>query len=806
MLARKGRERARGAGLAAPAPAGKKDLAHRVEPADARNRDAAGVEVGLDRKPGDERDAVFRDDGAPHRFLQPELELDVDVAQPHTRLAQLVLDDLADTRPLLHDDQLLSPQIVQGDRFAREAMTGRTGEHDLVAKERLERNAPMAASRADDAELELSLRDLVDHGLSVRDGKSHAHLRMLLLELAEQQRDDRSAGARRRAEVERAGDRAQVVRIEILEQMLLGGQQPLRRRIEPAAGLRGFDTPPGAVEKLPAEPLLERADLEADGRLGHSQPLRGLGEALPLDHRAERGKLARVHKHSLCNADLSEAGFTIPSVQRAGGTRPLLLSCRVAVAATFAFVVALWIDGPKTAGDTPFVLDGTDAVRACLSRGDLHACGFTGHLNVWGLMSPIGDWPLLQHVPDLIATSLGISAHSDRVRILVLLNIAGVVSSVLLAGVVLRRVGQEAWFWGFLLVVLSGPLLAYTSISWGEALASGLLVAFVAAALLPASPPLIMLAALCASLTKETAYPFIFVVGLLGLVLARGRTGTPIRRHLVWGAAGLALGIVLTSLLNVVRFGSVLNTNYLQPELHTPGIGRKLEYAAGLVVAPNGGILFFWPAATALLSAALLLPLMPRFRHRVDPRPAIVVAVVVIGLLVGLASWWTPFGWSAWGPRLSLPWLSPLILLLLAAYGQELGELAGRLLAARWRLGLVAACIVAFALPHVGYMWREQAREEFFTATSGPCATRSAIGSPQQRACQHEDLWFRRPMLLYGLRGLETPGGAVTGIAVAIGLIGCLILLREGLVTGSRARHSPQSRRVRLEASPGPAG
>jgi len=280
----------------------------------------------------------------------------------------------------------------------------------------------------------------------------------------------------------------------------------------------------------------------------------------------------------------------------------------------------------------------------------------------------------------------------------------------------------------------------------------------------------------------------------------------PIRRHLAWGAAGLALGIVLTSLLNVIRFGSVLNTNYLQPELHTPGFGRKLEYAAGLVVAPNGGIFFFWPAATVLLSAALLLPLMPRFRHRVDPRPAIIVAVVVIGLLVGLASWWTPFGWSAWGPRLSLPWLSPLILLLLAAYGTEIGELAGRLLAARWRLGLVAACIVVFALPHVGYMWRPQAREEFFAATSGPCSTPSTIGSAQQRACQHEDLWFRRPMLLYGLRGLKTPGGAVTGIAVAIGLIGCLVLLREGLVTGSPARRSPQPPRVRLTAARGSAG
>ena len=209
------------------------------------------------------------------------------------------------------------------------------------------------------------------------------------------------------------------------------------------------------------------------------------------------------------------------------------------------------------------------------------------------------------------------------------------------------------------------------------------------------------------------------------------------------------------------------------------------------MIAPNGGIAFFWPAATVLLSATLLVPLMPRFRHDVDTRPAIVLAAVVIGLLVGLASWWTPFGWSV----------------LIAAYGQELGEWVRRLLAVRWRLAVVAVCVVGFALPHVGYMWRPQAREEFFAATSGPCSTPASIGSPQQHACQHDNLWFRRPMLLYGLRGLETPGGAVTGIAVAIALIGCLILLREGLITGSSSAISlPRQPSAGLERARGSAG
>ena len=69
-------------------------------------------------------------------------------------------------------------------------------------------------------------------------------------------------------------------------------------------------------------------------------------------------------------------------------------------------------------GDTPFVLDGSNALLSCLSNHQYHACGFTGKLNYWGLMSPMGDWPLLQHIPDLIAIGLGASSHAVRTRVL----------------------------------------------------------------------------------------------------------------------------------------------------------------------------------------------------------------------------------------------------------------------------------------------------------------------------------------------------------------------------------------------------
>ena len=468
---------------------------------------------------------------------------------------------------------------------------------------------------------------------------------------------------------------------------------------------------------------------------------------------------------------------------------------RAAVIASFVVLVAAWVARPWVGGDTPFVLDGTNAFLDCLSAGDLVGCRHSGKLDYWGLTSPIGDWPLLQHVPDAISIGLGGTSHAVRTRVLALLSVAGLAGSLLLARIVLTRIGQTAWFWGFAFVALSGPTLAYARTTAGEMLASGLLVALVAATLLQAPPAVVGLAALGACWTKETAYPFIATLGLLALVLARRRTGRPIRPHVVWGATGMAVAIVTASLFNVVRFGSVLNTNYLEPELHTPGIGRKVEYALAVVVSPNGGIVPFWPAAAAVVVAACSLPFVFRSRRELDPRPALVLVAVVVGLGIGFASWWTPFGWSAYGPRLMLPWVLPLVLLALAAYGDALGDLARALLSRSWRLLAVFAVGVVFALPHVGQMWRPGEMGGFFAQEHPPCDAPWRGGVAKWHACQHRLMWQDRPLMLYAARGAGAPSGVATSIVVSAALLGCLLLLREGLAARRPTAERTEPRR-----------
>ena len=94
---------------------------------------------------------------------------------------------------------------------------------------------------ADDAELELPLRDAVDHGLRVRDRERDGDPGVRALELAEEQRDDGAAGAGRGADRERAAQRPAVAGVQLLDELLLELQHALRSAVEREARFRRLD-------------------------------------------------------------------------------------------------------------------------------------------------------------------------------------------------------------------------------------------------------------------------------------------------------------------------------------------------------------------------------------------------------------------------------------------------------------------------------------------------------------------------------------------------------------------------------------
>ena len=156
----------------------------------------------------------------------------------------------------------------------------------------------MAPQGADDAELELTLNDMVDDALRVEDGEGDDDGAMLLAETAQHQRHQVRARApwTPRSQAFRAAP-AGLAR-QLVDQLALRMQQALRPSVEDPAGLGRLHAAARAVEQPLPEPLLERPHLQADRRLCDAEAV-CLREAVALDNGAERGELARVHKQSL---------------------------------------------------------------------------------------------------------------------------------------------------------------------------------------------------------------------------------------------------------------------------------------------------------------------------------------------------------------------------------------------------------------------------------------------------------------------------------------------------------------------------
>ena len=178
-------------------------------------------------------------------------------------------------------------------------MPGRADEHDLVVGEGLELHASMPGRGADDAELELSLGDKLDHGARVVHLERDPDGRVGALELAEELRDDDGGRPGRGADREHARQVALGLGDDVRQHLRLEREKPLRTAIEAATGLGRLDTAPRAIEELRAEALLERANLKRDSRLRDTEALGRLRERAALDDRAKRGQLARIHKRSL---------------------------------------------------------------------------------------------------------------------------------------------------------------------------------------------------------------------------------------------------------------------------------------------------------------------------------------------------------------------------------------------------------------------------------------------------------------------------------------------------------------------------
>jgi hypothetical protein len=245
---------------------------------------------------------------------------------------------------------------------------------------------------------------------------------------------------------------------------------------------------------------------------------------------------------------------------------------------------------------------------------------------------------------------------------LAVVSALAVLGMLLLVAFPVRRLLGPEWAVVLAIAIITAPLVVYALLPWGEALAAFLTFAFVVVAC-QRRPAWLFALAVLAGITKETAAPFLLV---LGLVCARSAADRflPPTRLLLPLVGGVLAGFAVNLLFNVFRFGTTANIYYTAfPRV--PGLGRRFKYAVSLWFAPNVGVLWFWFLAAVIVAGLVVATVLLVIRHLREPLvwlpPAIVVGLIAL-FTAGLASWYSPFGWIAWGPRHMLPFLPAFLL------------------------------------------------------------------------------------------------------------------------------------------------
>lgn len=388
-----------------------------------------------------------------------------------------------------------------------------------------------------------------------------------------------------------------------------------------------------------------------------------------------------------------------------------------------------WIDG-----DTRSVVAGLPAISRCLGAGRLVDCNRLAGLPGGG----VSKYPLIQTVPGYLLHEAGLSPASVVGGLITINSIAVVGFAVALARWAHRRSGTPLAVIATLLL-LAGMLVAYAAQSFGEGLAA---VAFGAVALAGMRTdrvsPYLLPAAATATITKEVAAPLVACFAAAAILIGAARLEVA-RPAFVRAAMGIGIGLLANATFNEFRYGSLINRPYLD-EGYAPRHAVPVN-AAGLLVAPNGGIIWFWPGAVA---AALVLAVaaVRRSESTSSRIGALVGLIGAGGAVVSGAAWWDPFGWYSWGPRLLVPAATATVAL-------AVGVLSRQDIRRTWlsTTGLVAIGLVSFAvlLPTVGSVFTAGGSQiDNFRATwvSRPdCDTRTRLPTQLQQSCTTTEAW-----------------------------------------------------------------
>jgi hypothetical protein len=270
-----------------------------------------------------------------------------------------------------------------------------------------------------------------------------------------------------------------------------------------------------------------------------------------------------------------------------------------------------------------------------------------------------------------------------------------------------------------LLILISSYLLWYISSSFNEAASFALFALLVLSILDNWGILKVCILALICTITKEVAFPFVLYFMFIAF-FSREYKNRQIKNYFsicrefiyIYKLAILSVlaGIAINFGFNYFRYGSIKNLFNLDPALHTPP-EYILDFLVFLFISPAAGLLFSWFSISILIIISLILLVRDRIK-------AMLILLTLIGLVfvnIGLANWYSPFGYNAWGPRLTLPFLGSiaiLIIYLTATQTINFIKKMGR--------GGVLICFIVFAISSLPNIAVRLDGNAFFTKMFAP--------------------------------------------------------------------------------------
>lgn len=424
----------------------------------------------------------------------------------------------------------------------------------------------------------------------------------------------------------------------------------------------------------------------------------------------------------------------------------------VAVVAGALFVLVLLLDGTRWVetrlGDTGVLVQGTHAALDCLGDRTFTSCGHLAGTNA----TEVGPFALAQYLlaAPMVAVGLGDATVERGLAWMSTLAVAGMVVLSLTVG---RRALGRQWAVVLVLAMVSGPMVLYGLIPFSEALAAFLCLAFALAACRRRTW-WIVLTIFLACLTKETVAPLLLGIGVICARDPDHDGWLPPLRVLGPMVGGAVAGVVTNAGFNVFRFGTVSNLNYNGPFQRVPEFGIKVKLAVANWLAPNVGVLFFWTVTAVILAGVLVWGVVALVRSPRQPRrwaPPLGVVAVTAAFTGVLASWWSTFGWLAWGPRLTLSLLPALVVAAVRAAPGPLDTGLRRLLSSTARAVAVGVVLAVLAVAQAGVVWNQSA----IALPTVPDANCPVLKAPSETTpeyfygCGLNAAWRLRPLALW---------------------------------------------------------